>query len=240
MIPFVISFPGQSSNAIAATQTITATAGGGVILNGSLSPGPGRNLTPSATQTSTASTMVIAGLQPVELRGIARTVTVFATTSATNCIFTVTGLDFRGNVITATFVGASGGSTAATDSLATGSGTDFHVILAIKSSASVANFTVGTGATGVTNFCVMDTYKTPFNVTVGGNLTATTTTYTVQKTFDNVQTTTTPAVFANATVSAIATTSLYGSETVPCTAIRGSVSSNSATGGVVFQFIQAG
>ncbi len=236
MLPVRISFPGQSSNAIAATQSITATAGGGVILNGALAPAG--NITPSATTATSISQFS----RPVELAGIARTVSIFATTSATNCIFTVVGLDLRGNVITATIIGASGGVTAtAPAALSTTSGVDFHIITGVISSGSIANFTVGTGATGVTNWVVADLFKNPFSMTVGASvLTATTTTYTVQDTPDNVQTATAPSVFANATLNTIATLALESNYAFPVAAVRGIVSTNSATGGVQFFFTQAG
>lgn len=238
MQPYRITFPAQSNNAIAATQSITATAGGGVILNGSLAPRS--NLTPSATTASTVNGSWL----PVNLGGIARPVTVFATTSATNCIFTVIGRDLRGNLITATFVGASGAATASSVASLATSTVDFAIVLGVVSSASIGNFTVGTGATGVTNFYQTVPDKTPFQIMVGGTVTATLLTYSVEHTFDNVQTTTSPTVATNGPVVNIATTSFfsgYSATGVPVTAVRGSISGNSATsGGVTFTFIQSG
>lgn len=235
MIPVRITFPGQNSNAICATQTVTASAGGGVILNGSLAPIG--NITPSATTATAVSQFD----NPVVLSGIARPLTVFATSSATGVVFTFVGIDLRGNVITATITGASGGSSSATDAIATTSGTDFHIVTGVRTSASFANFTIGTGATGETNWIVSDLYKTPFSMTVGASvLTATTTTYSVQDTPDNVQTATAPATFQNATINAIATAALESNYAFPVSAVRGVVSTNSATGGVQFFFNQAG
>lgn len=237
MIPVRINFPGQSSNAIAATQSITATAGGGVILNGALAPIG--NITPSATTATSISQFDKA----VVLSGIARTISIFATSSATNCIFTIVGQDLSGNTITATVIGASGGGATATipNNLATTNGVDFHIITGVISSASVGNFTVGTGATGETNWLISDLYKTPFSMTVGASaLTATTTTYSVQDTPDNVQTATAPNVFANATINSIATVALESNYAFPVSAVRGIVTTNSATGGVQFFFNQAG
>lgn len=237
MIPFRISFPGQTSNAIAATQSITATAGRGVILNGSLAPP--WNLTPSATTASSIN----GSNMPVQLPGMLRPITVFATSSVTNCIFTVYGADDRGNTITATFTGASGGSTAATDAIATGSGTDFAIVYGINCSASAGNFTVGYGATGVTTWYETTAYVSPFQLTVGGQLTATTTTYSVVHTYDNIQTSTSPATVTTGPVSNLATITFfagYSATSSPVAAVRGMVTGNSATGGVTFIFTQAG
>lgn len=239
MIPVRISFPGQLNNAIAATQSITATAGGGVVLNGSIALRS--NISPSATTASS----ITGSNQPVVMAGVARPVTIFATTSATNCVFTVIGLDLRGNVITATINGASGGGASATvpNNLATTSGVDFHIVNGVVSSASVGNFTVGFGATGVTNFYVTDPYKAPFMVVAGADTSATLTTYTIETTYDNIQTTTTPVVATTGAVSNIATTTLYAGFTATVgaiTGLRGSVSGNSASGGITFQFVQSG
>ena len=235
MPPVQIIFPGTSANSIAATQSITATANGFVILNGGLAPVG--NLTPSASTPTNSS-----NVKPVTLAGIARTVNVFATFSATAIIFTVGGYDLNNNFITATFNGASGGAATATspNTLATSNGVDFHIVSFVQASASVGPISVGTGATGETNWRVMDYYKCPFNVTVGGKLTATTTTYSILDTPDNVQTATAPTTFTNAVINGIATTSLESNYAYPVNAIRGIVTSNSASGGVTFFINQAG
>lgn len=238
MRPIIITFPaGPNGNAVAATQTITATAGAGVILNGSAAPVG--NLTPSAT---TASSIGPTN-QSVVFPGIARPATIFATFTATGVVFTIVGRDLRGNTITATIIGASGGTAStATDvnNVATTNGTDFNVITGVITSASFGPFSVGYGATGETQWCQMDVFKNPFNMTVGGELTATTTTYTIQDTPDNVQTVTNPVTFNHTTIANIATTSLESNYAYPARFVRGVVSTNSATGGVTFFFTQAG
>lgn len=234
MIPVRVTFPGTASTGIAAAQTFTAAAGGGFILNGTLAPVG--NLTPSAT----TATKVSQFDRPVVLAGIARPLTITSTTSATNCVFTVVGLDLLGNVITATIVGASGGSGTASDTTATTNAVDFHIVTGVLTSGSCSAVSIGTSATGETNWFVCDTFKSSFNLTVGADLTATTTTYSVQQTWDNVQTATAPVTITNATISAISTTSLYAAVTQPTAAVRGIVTTNSATGGCVFQFVQSG
>lgn len=240
MLPINITFPGQSANAIAATQSITATAGGGVILNGSLAPIG--NLTPSAT--TAASTSFRFSNQPVVLAGIARTVAIFATTSATNCIFTVVGQNLRGDTITATVLGASGGGATATvaNSVATTNGVDFHVITGVVSSGSIANFTVGTGATGVTNWCKPSVAANPQFISVGANLTVTGQTVSVESTQDGIQSSTNPTTVTNGPISNIVVTTFagYTATNAPVGAIRGSVSGNLATSATKFVFIQAG
>jgi hypothetical protein len=239
VIPVRISFPGQLNNAIAATQSITATAGGGVILNGSVAVRS--NTTPSATTASS----IIGSNQPVVLAGVARPVTIFASSSATNCIFTVIGQDLRGNTITATVIGGTGGATPSTAAaLATTNGVDFHIVQGVVSSASVGNFTVGFGATGVTNFFPVSMGANPQTLSVGGIVTATFLTYTVEFTYDNIQTATAPNVATTGAIANIATTSLFAgltASTAPVTGVRGSVSGNTASsGGVTFVFAQSG
>jgi hypothetical protein len=191
------SFPAASVNAIAATQSITASAGGGVILNGSLAPIG--NLTPSATTATSGSYLTN---KPFTLSGIARPVTISATSSATGVVFTVVGFDARGIAQTASFLGASGGSSTASDFTATGSGTDFTIITAVQTSASMGNFTVGIGATGSSRWIETQIFSNPFNIAISVNP-ATSGPITIQDTPDDANAAAPVNIFNHATLVAV-------------------------------------
>lgn len=228
MRPVVLTFPNPSYSAVSATQSITASAGGFAILNGSLAPVG--NLTPSASTPTDASFY-----KPVVLKGIARPVTIFATSSATAVVFTVIGRDLYGNVITATITGASGGSSSATDAVATTNGVDFNIVTAVKLSASMGNFTIGTGATGVTNWVPLDQWKNPFNVGIAV-VTATIAAVTIQDTPNSPglipnwpNTATAPTVFNHATLVSV-TANQESNYAYSVQYVRAVVTTNTATG----------
>ena len=206
------SYPGADYNAIAATQNITTTTGGFVELNGALgfySPGS-------------------YGLRPLwaVMPGIQRTIGVFSTGNLSAVVFFASGVDTDGRVVTASFIGATGGSSAATDSFATFT-SEFHQVNAIFcSSAATSNFTAGTGATGSTRWCMMDQYATPFSVAVTV-LTATGRAVTIQSTQNDPNVATSPTTFDHATGSLTANTNTTG-YSLPARFVRGIVTT--ATG----------
>ena len=180
------SYPASDGNAIAATQTITTSTGGFVNLNGDYA------FYPAGVYGQAAPYAVIPG-------GVQRTVGVFSTGTLTGVIFYASGIDTNGRVATASFAGASGGSSAATDSFATGLG-EFAIVNALFcTSAATSNFTVGVGATGSTRWVMMDAWKNPFNVTVAV-VTATGRAVTIQDTPDDPNVATAPTAFSHATL----------------------------------------
>lgn len=238
-----ITFPTQNASAICATQTITATAGGFLVLNGSLAS-PNNFNAPASSTTAAISpfSTTAADNQPyqfVTLPNIARPLTSFATSTATGVVFKAFGLDLLGNFITASWIGASGGSSTASDAVATGSGTDFHVVQAISLSASMANVTIGTGVTGTCLWLRTDTFVNPFNMTISV-VTPTSQPVTVQNTPDNPGTVTAPATFNHPTLVGV-TANTQGNYLLPVRFVRAIFTATTqATGQSVVYFEQAG
>ena len=186
--PVVFSIPAPDYNGIAATQNITTSTGGYVVINGDLS--------------NALSEMNSAGGFRATLPGIQRSIGIFSTGDISAVVFYASGVDTNGRVVTASFAGASGGSSAASDSFATFTA-EFHIINTLFSTAAATSmFTVGTGATGATRFWTADTFANPFNVTVGV-LTATICSITVQDTPQNPNTSTAPTTFSHATLQSV-------------------------------------
>lgn len=219
------SYPAADYNAIAATQNITTSTGAYVVLNGALS---------DYLQNPTWPVEHLSATLP----GIQRTIGVFSTGDLSAVVFYASGVDTTGRVVTASFAGASGGSSAATDAFATFTA-EFHIVNCVfATAAATSNFTVGTGATGSTRWFQVDNFVTPVNI--GGTIdTATHATVTPQNTADNPNTSTAPVTFNHATGAVTADTQF--SYTTPVAFVRYVVSTNSATGvGAVLQWNQAG
>lgn len=218
------SYPAADYNSIAATQSILTSTGAYVVINGDLS--------------NYLSQMNQAGGFQATLPGIQRTIGIFSTGNLSAVVFYASGVDTNGRVVTASFAGASGGSSAATDAFATMTA-EFHIVNCFFSTAAATSmFTVGTGATGSTRWFQVDNFVSPVNI--GGTIdTATHATVTPQNTADNPNTSTAPTTFNHATGAVTADTQF--SYTTPVSFVRYIVSTNSATGAAVtLQWNQAG
>lgn len=209
MIPVQFSYPAPDYNAIAATQNITTATGAYVTLNGVLS-----NYPVTANMYNPGSTFAV-------MPGIQRTIGVFSTGTLTGVVFFASGVDTNGRVVTASFAGASGGSSAATDSFATFTAEFHKVNVLFCTSAATSNFTFGYGATGSTRWVTMDGYENPFSVTVGV-ITATGQAVTIQDTPNNPNTATSPTVFSHATLVTV-TANAQSNYTYPVRFVRGIV-----------------
>lgn len=190
------SYPGADYNAIAATQSWTTATGAYVVINGDYSRAlqgtPGQNADRVAV-----------------LPGIQRTIGVFSTGNLTGVVFLVSGLDTNGRVVTASFAGASGGSSSATDAFATFTA-EFSVINYIYATSIASSvFTVGTGATGSTRWYTADGFPGPFNTAVTV-VTTTGLSVTVQSTPNNPNLSTAPTTFDHATGAMTANTMTTG------------------------------
>lgn len=222
------NYPLSDWNGIAATQSWTTSTGAYVVINGDY------------------SLQVQGAVDPAQryalLPGIQRTIGIFSTGQLQNVVFYASGLDTNGRVVTASFVGASGGSSTASDAFATFTA-EFNIINYIyATSAATSAFTVGTGATGSTRWATMDTFKNPFNVSLSV-VTATGQAVTVQDTPNNPNLTTAPTVFSHATLQTV-TVNQQSNYAYPVGYIRaiittGTGSTNGGTG-VVFSVQQAG
>jgi len=199
------SYPASDANAIAATQNITTSTGGYVLLNGDYA------FYPQGSQAIGTAYAPIPG-------GVQRTIGVFSTGDISAVVFFASGLDTNGRVVTASFVGASGGSSTATDAFATALGEWAQVNVLYCTSAATSNFTAGVGATGSTRWLMADTWKTPFAVTMTV-VTATGRAITLQNTMDDPNIATSPTTFDHATGSLTANTQAY--YTSPVRFIRG-------------------
>lgn len=228
MRPVIFSYPAADYNAIAATQNITTSTGAYVTLNGDLTNVGAQAFTPSG------SYAIFPGIQ--------RTIGVFSTGNLSAVVFYASGLDTRGVVATASFVGASGGSSAATDAFATGLGEFHRVNVLFCTAAATSNFTAGTGATGSTRWSRSDIHQDPFNMTVAVIISgATTSIMTVQDTPDNAETSTAPVTFNHSSLATVSA-SAQSNYAYPARFVRGVVTAMTATAGGAAQLslLQAG
>lgn len=180
------SYGALDTNAIADTQSWTTSTGAYVVING-----------------TDFSQQIQGTVDPASryavIPGVQRTIGVFSTGNLSAVVFYASGVDTTGRTVTASFIGASGGSSTASDAFATFT-VEFHRINYIyATSAATSAFTVGVGATGSTRWAQMDTFKTPFNVTVAVT-TATGLAVTIQDTPNDPNLTTSPTVFSHATL----------------------------------------
>lgn len=209
------SFPAPDYNGIAATQSWTTSTGSYVVLNGDLSQQIQGTFDPASRY--------------AEMPGIQRSIGVFSTGNLSAVVFYASGVDARGAVVTASFAGPSGGSAGtASDCFATFTVEINRVNYMYATSAATSVFTVGTGATGSTRWDTMDTYKTPFNVSLSV-ITATIAAVTIQDTPNNPNTTSAPTVFSHSTLATV-TVSAQSNYAYPVSFVRGVVTTNTASG----------
>ena len=168
----------------------------------------------------------------VVLPGIQRTVSITCAADISGVDFTIVGTDLRGNAVTETLAGPDTTPTTVETTA------QYHTITSITVDGAVGtNTTIGTGTTGQTNWFTLDYYITPFNVGLGV-VVANTINYTVQYTFDDVQTDTSPSVFAHPDLGS-KTATLDGNIAFPCLAVHLLVNS-STDGSLTFTVAQAG
>lgn len=208
MRPVSFSYPGADYNAIAATQSWTTSTGAQVILNGDLT-----RQNSSVTVDPTQRFAIFPGIQ--------RTIGIFSTGQLQTVVFYASGLDTAGNVVTASFVGPSGGSSSATDAFATFTAEFSRVNYIYATAAATSAFTVGTGATGSTRWFEADGFQAPFNVTVSV-ITATGLAVTIQDTPNDPNTSTSPTAFSHATLVTV-TANQQSNYSYPVRFIRGIV-----------------
>ena len=210
MRPVIYQIPAASVNAVALSQTTTATSAV-VVLDGTLRD----------------YALLTNGVYQVDLGdGIQRSATVTSTGDLSTATFTITGINVLGQAVSTSFAGPNN-TTAST-------GVQFAAITSVTvgTLATVA-FTVGSGALGVTNWTTMDYFQTPFNVSVSCIVLATTNIVTVQDTSQSPSATTfaTTMIFTHPTLSAL-TTSTQGSYAYPVGYIRASFTSATADSSV--------
>lgn len=212
--PKQYTWPAPDADGICASQTTGAA--GALLINGAL-------LDKAAT---------MQGVTRVVLPGIQRVVSITSAADLSTINFTITGTDLRGAAVTETLAGPDTTPTTVETTA------EFHTITSVTASAAVGTaVTIGTGSTGSTNWVVLDQFVSPFNVGLAIECTGTIDS-TAQYTFDDVQTDTSPTVFAHPDLTGV-TSNTDANIAFPCQAVQVVVNS-STTGDLVFTVIQAG
>lgn len=202
-----VQFDAADADGICASQTPTAAAG--FSINGALA-------------TSGVATLCAAGLA----RQIVFTAAANETTTPKTA--TVRGTNATGNAITDT-VTMPNATTATTNKY-------FRTVTSISITANAAGaITVGTNSVGASRVIGLDQYVNPFNVGLGCTVSGTVN-YTVQHTFDDVQSTTEPTWFDHTSLAGD-TANGDGNYAYAVRAIR--LKMNSGTGTVTFTVLQS-
>jgi hypothetical protein len=225
MRPVTYSYPTAVFNAVAATQSWTTSTGSYVVLNGSL--------------TQQVQGTVDGSQRYAVLPGIQRTIGIFSTGNLSAVVFYASGTDTRGQVVTASFAGPSGGSSTASDAFATFTSEFNQINYLYATAAATSAFTVGVGATGSTRWTMTDYYIAPFAMTVAVN-TASSLPVTVQDTPQNANEVAPTQIFNHSTLATV-TTSAESNYAFPARFVRAIFTpTGTATGAGTVTFIQAG
>lgn len=225
MRPVTYSYPTQTFTAVAAAQSWTSATGSYVVLNGSLS-------------------QQVQGTSDLDQRfalfpGIQRTIGIFSTGNLSAVVFYASGTDTRGQVVTASFIGPSGGSSTASDAFATMTAEFNKVNYIYATSIASSSFSVGVGATGSTRWTMTDYFVAPFAMTVAVN-TATSLPITVQDTPQNANEVAPTQTFNHSTLATV-TVSAESNYAFPARFVRAIFTpTGTATGAGTVTFIQTG
>lgn len=199
--PTVITFPTTDPVAICATQSLAAA--GNLTLNGTLLD------------------LTTPPWPKVPLGHIDRTVTLTSTANNSGTTFVISGTNTRGAAVTSSAITGPNNSTVLSSTTAL-----FMTVTNIAASAAATSIAAGTGTSGFTNWVKINRNIAPVGIGIQVVMSATTDNYTVQYTQDPL--TTSPAIFAHPTLTALAS-SADGNIAFACHAIRLAI--NSATGG---------
>lgn len=220
------SFPTETAVEVCATQTTTASSAA-LLINGGL---------------SNIAQLNSPGYIPVAVfPGIQRSVQISSTGNISTSTFTISGYDLRATGLLSTTVAGPTGTLIPTHTTI-----EFNQVTAVSvgTLASIP-FTIGVGATGSTNWVTCDTFKTPFNMTVGV-ITGTSQPVTVQDTPNNPNFTSSPTTFNHATLVTV-TVNQESNYAYPVaftravfTATAVAAATSSATTAASVFFIQAG
>lgn len=170
----------------------------------------------------------------VAILDAARRVIVTSGGDDTGISFVIVGTNRNGNALTQTITGANGAAATTTQ--------DFKTVTSITPSGSVAStVTAGTSGVGSSQWYSADTFSNPFNLGIGVVVTGTIN-FTVEYTYDNVNspyTATFPTVFS---ITALASKSANtdSSLTIPVAAVRLTQNSFTSPGTAKMIIIPAG
>lgn len=226
MRPVTYSYPTTLYNGYAATQSWTTATGSYVVLNGAYTQQVQGTVDPSQ--------------RFAVLPGIQRTFGIFSTGNLSSVVFYASGVDARGAVVTASFIGPSGGSAGtASDCFATVPTEISRINYVFATVAATSPFTFGFGATGSTRWTQTDYFVSPFAMTVAVN-TATSLPVTIQDTPDDANTAAPTNIFAHSTLATV-TVSAESNYAFPARFVRAIFTPTGvATGVATINMIQAG
>lgn len=203
--PFIATFPKAAVASICALQTTAGAAS--LVINGTLATAK------NAGGASIPASVTLPLLQTV--------VTLTSTADLSGVNFTIAGVDNQGVAVTATRAGPNNNTVATT--------AQYHVITSVTVDGAVGtSVSVGTGTVGTTAWFKVDRFQNPASIGIANVITATAS-WTVNYTYDNIETVTSPTVFAIPALTAIAST-LDGTLGVPAQAIQGVMNSSSGNG----------
>lgn len=212
-LPFQVTFSASDRDGVAAAQQLAGA--GALTLNGAL-------VKPMPAQPNI--------LQAFFDPDFSRVVSIYSAGDLSLINFTVLGYLF-GALVTETLAGPTAGATVQTTQRYTS-------VLSVTADAAVGtDVEVGSGSTGITRWFVPSSYANPIDIGIGLIITGTLNA-TVQHTFDNVQTVTSPSTLNNSALTGV-TASDDGNYAFGIAACRAVVNSSSG-GTLVATFIQAG
>jgi len=196
---------------------------------------PASNTTFFATTVSgvgPVATILLSIPYPLVFPNLARTITLSSLNDNSGTVFTITGTDQFGNVISENGAGPNNSTVTTVNK--------FHTITNISASGNWTNLSIGSGSTGTFQWIKVNTFNIDPNITITGEVTGTIN-YTINQTIDNLEyyqtagstfthvVNTMPVSFPVTAALTAATTNQIYTLTTPTTALQGIV--NSSTGG---------
>lgn len=210
--PFVIAFAAASVTAIAAAQTLGGA--GALSINGPLISAQDFGV----------------GVRRAVIPNAQRVVTLTSTGNLSGANITVVGTDTLGNAVTETRAGPNNNTVATTAQFAT--------VTSVTSDAALGTaMSVGTGSTGSTAVYKIDRFQNPISIGISSVIAATVS-WSVQYTYDNPETVTSPTWISVPGLNAI-TATLDGTFGSPAMALRGIMNSSSGSGAATMTITQA-
>jgi hypothetical protein len=227
--PTVYTWPALDKAAICALQTIGAA--GNLIINGTLASAFHYPYDSASGPVTYAASSTTYALPSVTFPKISRTVSITSTGNLAGVNFTVTGI-YQGSIVSQTIAGPNN-STVTTTQL-------FNKVTQVSVSGAVAtNVSVGSGATGQTQWLKESTFRMVHNLSIQVAVSNANITYSFQTTLDEIQTILTPTVFTPIAAMTGATTNQLGNYTPP-TNYSNIIITAATTGSLVATFLQQG
>lgn len=216
MRPAKFTFPAMDRDGICTAQTTAGAAT--LVINGALLDQP-------ATMQGVARANVGAGIE--------RLLSIYSAADLSGVSFTFTGKNLKKETVTESLLGPGAGQTVSTANR-------YQQVDSITVNGAVATAVeIGSGPSGVTNWMVLDQWKTPQDTTLSIALSGSAISVTIEATVDNVQSDATPATFTPDNFEDVST-SLTASLGVAASAVRANIVSSSGDGAMELTVLQAG